>query len=154
MMPEAQELAGKTALITGPAKGMGRAITLALASLRAGLPTTVELAALLSTWVVVTVQVVGASMRWSDRNPYAVDLRSARATPAPPVKMVGYSARLAVSTTLTGLVFSGLSQVDHWEASALVAVVFLSWSSLRLARTRARWLDPVARARVITAVSA
>ena len=31
MMPEAQELAGKTALITGPAKGMGRAITLALA---------------------------------------------------------------------------------------------------------------------------
>ena len=28
--------------------------------------------------------VVSASMRWSLRKPYAVDLRSARATPAPP----------------------------------------------------------------------
>ena len=142
------------AIVLAEFLAVAAAITLALASLRAGLPTTVEFAALVSTWVVVTVQVVAASMRWSDRHPFAVDLRSARATPAPPLKMVGYSARLAVSTTLTGLVFSGLSRVPDWEASALVALVFVLWSSFRLARTRARWLDPVARARVVTAVSA
>ncbi|WP_372729906.1 hypothetical protein [Nocardioides sp.] len=130
------------------------AVTLALASLRAGLPNRVELAALLSTWVVVTLQVVAASLRWSARNPYPVDLRSARATPAPPVKMVGYSARLAVSTTLTGLVFGALTRAQDWQAPVLVAFVFLCWSAFRLARTRARWLDPVDRARVVTAVSA
>ena len=58
-------------------------------------------------WLVVTVQVVAAALRWSAQRPFAVDLRSARATPAPPLVMVGYSTRLAVSTTLTGLVFSG-----------------------------------------------
>ena len=54
-------------------------------------------------------------MRWSARRPYAVDLRSARATPAPPGAMVSYSGKLAVTTTLTSLVFSGLAQVDHPE---------------------------------------
>ena len=51
------------------------------------------------------------SMRWSIARPFAVDLRSARATPAPPVVMAGYSARLAVATTFTGLIFSGLAQL-------------------------------------------
>ena len=50
-------------------------------------------------------------MRWSIARPFAVDLRSARATPAPPVVMAGYSARLAVVTTMTGLVFSGLAEL-------------------------------------------
>ena len=81
--------------------------TILLASLRAGVPSPQELAAILSTWLVVTMQVVSASMRWSAKRPFAVDLRSARATPAPPAVMVGYSSRLAVSTTLTSLIFSG-----------------------------------------------
>jgi hypothetical protein len=68
--------------------------------------------------------------------------------------MVGYSARLAVSTTLTGLVFSGLARVPAWEVSVLVAVPFLAWSTARLLRVRRRWLDPVTRARTIAAVSA
>ena len=86
-------------------------VTLVLASLRAGLPAPHELSALLATLVVVTVQVVSASMRWSAKRPFSVDMRSARATPAPPVVMVGYSARLALSTTMTGLVFSGLARL-------------------------------------------
>ncbi len=129
-------------------------VTLALASLRAGAPTRSELAALGATWLVVTVQVVAASLRWSDQSPFAVDLRSARATPAPPVKMVSYSARLAVSTTLTGLVFSLVSRAPDWELPLLVALPFLAWTLTRLLRTRRRWLDPAARARVVTAVSA
>ena len=57
--------------------------------------------ALVCTLLVVLLQVVGASMRWSLAHPYPVDLRSARATPAPPAAMVGYSARLATCTTFT-----------------------------------------------------
>lgn len=130
------------------------AVTLALAALGAGVPTASELAAVLSVWAVVTVQVVAAAMRWSDRRPRAVDLRWARATPAPPLAMVGYSSRLALSTTMTGLVFSGLARVPDWQLAPMLAVVFLAWSTARLLRTRRRWLDPVSRARVVVAVAA
>jgi hypothetical protein len=128
--------------------------TILLASIRAGAPTTAELTALGCTVLVVTVQVVGASMRWSDQRPYAVDLRSARATPAPPVMMVGYSARLALSTTFTGLLFSGLSRLPDPSISLLVAVPCVAWSSIRLLRSRRRWMDPVERARIVTTVAA
>ncbi len=128
-------------------------VTILLGAVRAGVPTPAELTAISCILVVVTLQVVAASMRWSGERPYAVDLRSARATPAPPLTMVGYSTRLAVSTTLTGLVFSGLAQVPAWPLSILVAVPFLAWSTARLLRTRAAWLDPVRRARVVTSVA-
>ena len=81
--------------------------TIVLASLRAGVPSAPSSPRSCRTWLVVTMQVVSASMRWSAKRPFAVDLRSARATPAPPAVMVGYSSRLAVSTTLTSLIFSG-----------------------------------------------
>ena len=129
-------------------------LTVALAATRAGVPSPAELTAMLCTQVVVTLQVVAAALRWSAQRPYAVDLRSARATPAPPLAMVGYSARLAVTTTLTGLVFSGLARVPDWQVSALVAVPFLCWSSARLLRTRRAWIDPADRARVVMAVAA
>lgn len=129
-------------------------VTVALGAVRAGVPSVSELTALLCTVVVVTVQVVAAGLRWSEQRPFAVDLRSARATPAPPIVMVGYSARLAVSTTLTGMVFFGLAQVPAWQVSVLVAVPFLAWSTSRLLRTRRLWVDPAARARVVTAVAA
>jgi hypothetical protein len=129
------------------------AVTVALGAVRAGMPSLAEVTALLCTLVVVTVQVVAAGLRWSEQRPFAVDLRSARATPAPPVVMVGYSARLALSTTMTGLVFSFLARAPEWQVSVLVAVPFLAWSTSRLLRTRRRWANPVARARVVTAVA-
>ena len=103
---------------------------------------------------VVTVQVVAAAMRWSLAHPYAVDLRSARATPAPPLMMVGYSSRLALSTTLTGLVFSGLARLDDPRAALLVALPFLCWSGFRLARAHTRWTTPTERARVVVTTAA
>ena len=127
--------------------------TIALAAVRAGVPNPAELVALVCTLVVVTVQVVAASLRWSAQHPFAVDLRSARATPAPPLSMVGYSTRLAISTTLTGLVFSGLSHVPDWRYSVLIAVPFVCWSLFRLNRTYGLWLNPVDRARIITTVA-
>lgn len=128
-------------------------VTLLLAGLRAGVPSDAELAALLCTWVIVVLQVVSAAMRWSSRSPYAVDLRSARATPAPPAAMVGYSARLALTTTLTSLVFSGLARTDHPGISLLAAAPFLLWSGVRMLHARDAWVDPVARARVVTTVA-
>jgi len=142
------------ALVLAEFLGFASLITIVLASLRAGIPTAPELTAIACTLVVVTVQVVGAGMRWSEQRPYSVDLRSARATPAPPVVMVGYSARLALCTTLTGLLFSALSQLNDPTVSLLVAVPFVAWSSARLLRSRRRWMDPVVRARVVTTVSA
>lgn len=128
-------------------------LTVAVAGIRAGVPSLPEVSALVATLVVVTVQVVGASMRWSFKRPYAVDLRSSRATPAPPSMMIAYSARLAVSTTVTGLFFSALSRSDDWSLSLLFAVTMLAWSGIRLSRVRRLWSDAPQRARVITTVA-
>ncbi len=128
-------------------------VTMVLAGLRAGLPSGSELTALLCTWLVVVLQVVTSAMRWSSRRPFSVDLRSARATPAPPLVMVGYSTKLAVTTTLTSLVFSGLARVPHPEISVLVAAPFVVWSLVRLLHARDSWTDPVQRARVVTTVA-
>ncbi len=134
--------------------GLASLATVAIAALRAGVPAASEATALGCTLVVVTVQVVGASMRWSEQRPYPADLRSARATPAPPMMMVAYSSRLAVTTTLTGLVFATLSQIRVPMLSIAVALLFLAWSSIRLARAGERWDDPVTRARVTVTVAA
>lgn len=129
------------------------AATLVLAALRAGPPSAAEVVALLCSTLVVSVQVVSAGMRWSIARPFAVDLRSARATPAPPVVMATYSARLAVATTLTGLVFSGLARLDDARYAISIAVVMLLCSAWRLERTAQRWEDPVTRARVTAVVA-
>ena len=67
--------------------------------------------------------------------------------------MVGYSTKLAVTTTVTGLVFSGLARVPFVEVSILVAAPFVVWSLIRLLHARDSWTDPVQRARVVTTVA-
>ena len=129
-------------------------VTLALAAVRAGMPRPAEVTAIAMLVLVVTVQVIGAAMRWSAQRPFPVDMRSARATPAPPGVMVGYSTRLALSTTFTGLFFSALTRASDWRLPILLALPLLVWSGYRLWRTRLVWLDPVERARVVLAVAA
>jgi hypothetical protein len=127
--------------------------TILLAALRAGAPTSAELASAVAAALVVAAQVVAASMKWSVERPFAVDMRSARATPAPPVVMAGYSARLALRTTIVGLVFSGTALAPDWRWAALVAVPLLCWSCWRLIRTADLWAVPEVRARVISVVA-
>jgi hypothetical protein len=129
------------------------AVTLLLAALRAGRPSVAELVALLCSTLVVATQVVSASMRWSIARPFAADLRSARATPAPPVVMAGYSARLAMVTTFTGLIYSGLAGIGDVRITLSTTAVLLSFSILRLVRSAGRWNDPVIRARVVAVVA-
>ncbi|HET8982468.1 MAG TPA: hypothetical protein VFN47_07260, partial [Pedococcus sp.] len=127
-------------------------LTLALASVRAGVPTGSQVVAVACATLVVTFQVVSGSMRWSVRRPFAVDMRSARATPAPPLTMVGYSTRLALATTFTGMLFVATSDAP-WHWSVLLAVPFLLFSALRLVRTSAVWEQPETRSRVVTTVA-
>ncbi|QNN54351.1 hypothetical protein [Nocardioides mesophilus] len=127
-------------------------LTVVLGSLRAGPPTSAQLAGVLCCGLVVTVQVVATSLRWSVKRPFAVDLRSARATPAPPVVMVGYSARLALTTTLTGMVF-GAATYASWPWSVLLALPFLLFSAAKLVGTANEWADPTTRSMVVATVA-
>lgn len=128
-------------------------LTLVLASLRAGLPTPSQLVAVLCAALVVSLQVVGSSLRWSVRRPFAVDMRSARATPAPPLVMVGYSSRLALTTTLTGMFFTVTAGLHSWKWSVLIAIPFLLYSAYKLVVTSNEWADPEVRSRVIATVA-
>ena len=127
-------------------------LTLLMGSLRAGTPTTSQLVGVICCAAVVTLQVVATSLRWSVRRPFAVDLRSARATPAPPVVMVGYSARLALTTTLTGMVF-GAASYASWPFPVLLALPFLLFSAAKLVSTAEAWADPETRSRVVATVA-
>jgi hypothetical protein len=130
-------------------------LTVVVAALRAGgLPSGPQLTAVIATTVVVSVQVVARSMQWSVRRPYAMDLRSARGTPAPPFAMLAYSSWLALSSTLTGLVFSIASQADDLSVPLVLALPFLIAAVRRLLITTREWTDPDVRARVIATVSA
>lgn len=129
-------------------------VTLGLGALRAGRPTVAELAAVVLALVVVVAQSVSAGLRWSAAHPHAVDLRSARATPAPPLAMVGYSLRLAVATTVAGLLLTALAAVGRVDLLLAVTAVLVLVSALRIARSVRRWADPVARAEVVAVVAA
>jgi hypothetical protein len=128
-------------------------LSLFIGSLRAGVPTVAQVVAVLCATIVVTLQVVAGSMRWSVRRPYTVDMRSARATPAPPLTMVGYSTRLALVTTFTGMLFVATSRAPTWQWSVFVAAPFLLFSLLRLVRTADAWERPDVRARVVATVA-
>jgi hypothetical protein len=128
-------------------------LTIVLAALRAGAPTSAELGSVIAAALVVASQVVATSMRWSVERPFAMDMRSARATPAPPVVMAGYSARLALKTTLAGMVFSATALAPDWRVPVLVAVPLLCWSAWRVIRTANLWAVPEVRSRVISVVA-
>ena len=130
------------------------AITLVMAMVRAGLPSLIMGLAVLACWVVVSLQVLATAMWWSVRSPYGVDLTSPRATPAPHAVMAGYSGRMALSTTLTGLWFSAVGALFWWWLPLVSAVPFVLWSGLRLRRARRVWLDAPERARITLAVAA
>ena len=128
--------------------GAAALVTVAMAALRAGVPSATEVLALVDDpprrhccrWWPCRCRgrAVGRSRcSWS----------SARATPAPPIVMVGYSARLAVSTTLTAMLFSAAAQAPAWWLVPAMAVPFLAWSWVRLRRARRRWVDAPQRAR-------
>ena len=129
-------------------------VTIGLALLRNGLPPLQTGVAVATCWVVVVVQVLSNAMTWSMRSPYGVDLSSPRATPAPHSAMAGYAGRLSLSTTLTGMFFTGMAAVPWPWVTVAFGALFLAWSLRRLRRARRRWLAPAERARVVLTVAA
>jgi hypothetical protein len=119
----------------------------------AHLPSVDELAALVMCSLVVTARVLSICMGLSVTRPHRADLRGPRGAPAPPGVMAAYSARLAVSTTLIGLVFSALAARASWEWSLAVATPFLLLSCRRVLQTSTVWSDASVRARVVNTVS-
>lgn len=129
------------------------AITLAIGCLRAGVPDLADIAAVVAGSVAVLLHVVSAAMRWSQAHPYSADLHSARATPAPPLAMIAYSSKLAASTTVIALLFSGLIRLEAPALALALGMVMSGWSCLRLSATAGAWADPSVRARVVTTVA-
>lgn len=117
-------------------------------------PSTGELVAILSCAIVSVLRVVAVCMDLSIRRPFRADLLGPRDTPAPPGVMAAYSARLALSTTLTAVLFSALSQLFRWQWSVALAVVMVLFAARRLIRSSQRWNDDAVRSRVITVVAA
>ncbi len=130
-------------------------LMLLVAGVRArGLPNSAEATALGVTVAVVSLQVVARSMQWSVRHPYAVELRSARGTPAPPFVMLGYSAWLALTSTLTGVMFGVTAQASDPTWALILALPLLLAAVRRLVITARDWADPDIRARVVSTVAA
>ncbi len=130
-------------------------LTIVVAGVRAGgSPTPTQLSAVVSAVVVVSLQVVARSMHWSVRRPFSTDLRSARATPAPPAVMVGYSSYLALTSTLTGLVFATAAHSDNPAVPVMLGMPLAILAVRRLVITSHEWADPSIRARVVSIVAA
>ena len=130
-------------------------MALAVAGLRAGsAPTSAELASLVATTIVVSLQVVARSMHWSVRRPFAMDLKSSRGTPAPPSAMVLYSAYLALTSTLTGMVFTVTAQATSPIWAALWGLPFAIAAIRRIVLTAGEWARPEIRSWVVATVSA
>lgn len=123
------------------------------ALLRNGFPEAQVLVSVLVCWGVVVWQVLAICMSWSVRSPYAVNLSSPRATPAPHSVMASYAGRLSLTTTVTGLVFSGMTLMPFLWMPVVVGAVFATWSGLRLYRARRRWLNREQRARIALTVA-
>jgi len=124
-----------------------------LGALRAGVPSASEVVALLCVSVATVVFVTGRCLRWSITKPYPADLRGARATPAPPLAMVGYSARLALTTTLLGLVFAATGGAASPFWSVMLALPAILFAGSDLAHSARLWESPETRAVVLTAVA-
>lgn len=132
------------------------AVVLAVAAgaTRAGrLPTAAEVAALASCAAATVARVVATCMRLSLIRPHRADLRGPRDTPAPPGAMAAYSTRLATSTMLVAVAFSGLSGLPDWWLSPLLATFFLLLSGRRLVAAHRRWQRPSVRAGVVATLS-
>ncbi len=116
-------------------------------------PATAELVALVGAVLATSATITSACLRWSLARPYGVELRGARDVPAPPGAMMGYSARMALTTTfISGMFFVGAA-FGSVAFSVLTCAGFLLVAGLSLRRTFGRWESSVVRAQVALAVA-
>ncbi len=116
-------------------------------------PTAAELSALLCAVVATIAAVVGTCLRYSTTRPHKAELRGPRDTPAPPGAMAVYSLRLALGTTLLGLVLSGTAQLGVWWLPWLLSIPALLLAARRIVAAWSLWAQPSQRASVVTTVA-
>jgi hypothetical protein len=127
----------------------------AIGTLRASArPTSAEVIAVAGSLIASTALVVGRCARWSLAHPYAAKLRDARDHPAPHTAMAGYSARLALTTTFTGLVFSLCARLQLTGAAVLFTLAAGLWCAMTVSGVLDRWDDHRRRSQVIATVAA
>ncbi|MDP9240566.1 MAG: hypothetical protein M3O55_08010 [Actinomycetota bacterium] len=117
-------------------------------------PTAAEMVALAVATVCCTAWVTATCMKLSVTHPHRADLRGTRDTPAPPGSMAMYSARLAVSTTVIGLLVSTGAYAGSTVLSGLVGLPVLLFAARSLLRTLRSYESPAIRARVVQTVAA
>lgn len=116
-------------------------------------PTAAQVTALAVVTVCCTMWVVSTCMKASVRNPHRADLRGSRDTPAPPGSMAVYSARLAVSTTLIGMLVTATAYTGAWQLPLLFGLPLLLLSVRSLVRTVSEYSSPAIRFRVVQTVA-
>lgn len=132
----------------------GAAICVLAAAVRApGVPTADQVAAVLGATLTTAAHVVGRCATWSVHRPYAASLREARDQPAPPGAMAGYAARLAIATTMLGLLFVWLSGLGSLVVTGSLTMSLLLASVRRLVVVNRQWSDPAVRSRVLAIIA-
>lgn len=119
-----------------------------------GKATGAEITAILASGVVCTVVVVTIALAAAVRRPHRADLRGPRDAVAPPGALALASLRLAAPTALAGSAFGASTGIGAWWWPLVVALPPLMLCGLSLARSMARYADPLARSRIVQAVSA
>ena len=119
-----------------------------------GTPTGAEIAAILASGVVCTAVVVSLALAASVRRPHRADLLGPRDAVAPPGALALSSLRLAAPTAVAGSALSASTELGAWYWPLMVAVPALLLCGLSLARSMARYADPLARSRIVQVVSA
>ncbi|MCW2608449.1 MAG: hypothetical protein JWO60_3142, partial [Frankiales bacterium] len=119
-----------------------------------GLPTAAELAGLVSSGLACTAVVVQSCLSSSVRRPHRADLRGPRDAVAPPGALAVASARMAAPAALVGVVMESAASTGVVLLAPLLATPVLLLCGLSVARSLARWGDPVVRARIVQTVSA
>ena len=129
-------------------------ITVAAGATRArGELTASAVATVVAAVVACCAVVVASCIRSSVDKPHRAELRGARDTPAPPGAMAGYSARLAIRTTLLAMIIAGTGATGApWAPVALaLAMSTLAWLSIR--DTLHRFASPEKRSFVLVTVA-
>jgi hypothetical protein len=132
----------------------GASICVLAATVRApDTPTPAQLVAALGATAATAAYVLARCATWSVRRPYAVGLREARDQPAPPGAMAGYAARLAIGTTMLGIVFVWLAAIGSVRSTLLITIGTLLVAARRLVAVAREWDDPAVRTRVLTIIA-
>ena len=103
--------------------------------------------------VACTAVVVATCVRSSVLRPHRAEMRSTRATPAPPGAMAAQSARLATQTTFIGLAVTGVALTGDPAAPALLTLAVVLWSAAAIHRIVTRYNDPAIRSKVAITVA-